>query len=224
MAVNNNKNNIEQHSERVREKLLDAAGELFAVGGFSGASVRQITAKAGCNIAAVNYHFGGKDNLYLEVFRRQLRDMTGRRVEVIDKVMSGTEGEVNLQALLRKFGQAFLEPLIEDSSTNRLMQLFIKEMHEQRLPKKVFMEEVAGPTLRSMREAMSKFCPSLSDQEIVFCIISVIGQLVHLIHIRQWGFSNDESAGFVVPDVSQWIEHVVKFSTAGIKSYSKDGE
>ena len=104
------------------------------------------------------------------------------------------------------------------------MQLFVKEMQEQRLPKKMFIEEVVRPTLRSMREALTNFCPSLNEQEIVFCIISIIGQLIHLIHIREWGIGNDESTGFVLPEVSEWVEHVVKFSTAGIKSYTNDRE
>ena len=102
------------------------------------------------------------------------------------------------------------------------MQLFVKEMQEQRLPKKMFMEEVARPTLRSMREALTNFCPSLGEQEIFFCIISIIGQLVHLIHIREWGVGNDEGGDFIMPEISEWIEHVVKFSTEGIKSYAKD--
>jgi len=47
-----------------RERLLDAAEKLFCQKGFEGTSIRDITAEAGCNIAAVNYHFGGKEKLY----------------------------------------------------------------------------------------------------------------------------------------------------------------
>ena len=224
MADNNNKNDIQQHSEQVREKLLNAAEELFAVLGFSGTSVRQITAKAGCNIAAINYHFGGKDNLYLEVFRRQMRDMTGKRVEVIENVMSGKKGQVSLQSLLRNFGLAFLEPMMQNRDKNRLMQLFVHEMKERRLPSEVFIDEITNPTLKSMSDAMKKVCPSLDQKEIVFCIISVVGQLLHLIHIYEWRLKGDDNSVFILPQIPEWIDHVVKFSTAGIESYSKNGE
>ena len=52
-----------------RERLLDAAEMLFAHKGYNGITVREITRKAQCNQAAVNYHFRSKKNLYLEVFK-----------------------------------------------------------------------------------------------------------------------------------------------------------
>jgi AcrR family transcriptional regulator len=51
------------------ELLIQAAGELFAKKGFAATSVRDIAQKAGVNVAAVNYHFSSKENLYTEVFR-----------------------------------------------------------------------------------------------------------------------------------------------------------
>jgi len=58
-----------------REKILDAAEALFAEHGFEGASMRMITARAGVNLAAVNYHFGSKENLLREIFRRRLGEI-----------------------------------------------------------------------------------------------------------------------------------------------------
>ncbi len=57
------------HSDEMSTKslLIDAAGELFAEYGLEGTTVRAIADKAGVNIAAINYHFGSKENLYREV-------------------------------------------------------------------------------------------------------------------------------------------------------------
>src|SRR5580692_4347987 len=56
------------NSLETRRRLLDSAGEVFAEKGFANSTVREICKKAGANIAAVNYHFGDKQKLYLAVF------------------------------------------------------------------------------------------------------------------------------------------------------------
>ncbi len=52
-----------------RKRLLDAACGVFAAKGFEDASIAEICEDAGANVAAVNYHFGSKDALYVEVWR-----------------------------------------------------------------------------------------------------------------------------------------------------------
>ena len=63
-----------------KDRILGAAEELFAQFGFAGTSLRQVTSRADVNIAAVNYHFGSKENLVNEVFRRRMDEMTASRL------------------------------------------------------------------------------------------------------------------------------------------------
>jgi len=56
--------------ETTNERLIQAGIEAFAANGFNGASTRMIAEKAGCNLAAIPYYFGGKEGLYLAVFER----------------------------------------------------------------------------------------------------------------------------------------------------------
>src|SRR5258708_38675381 len=58
-----------------RSRLLNAAARLFAERGFAKVTVRDICKKARANVAAVNYHFGGKDGLYRAVMRMALETM-----------------------------------------------------------------------------------------------------------------------------------------------------
>jgi AcrR family transcriptional regulator len=66
-----------------KERILSAAEELFARHGFAGASLRAVTATANVNLAAVNYHFGSKENLINEVFRRRLDQLTETRLNAL---------------------------------------------------------------------------------------------------------------------------------------------
>ena len=54
-----------------KNQVFNAAERLFALHGFQNVSVRDITAEAGVNLASVNYHFGSKDALLFEIFRRR---------------------------------------------------------------------------------------------------------------------------------------------------------
>src|ERR1700758_521994 len=72
---------VEASEENTRDRILTAAGEVFAEQGFEGATIRAITERAGVNVAAVNYHFRDKAELYTRVVvdacsaRRAFRDV-----------------------------------------------------------------------------------------------------------------------------------------------------
>jgi len=71
-----------------RDRILDAAEELFADQGFRNVPLRKITQEAGVNLAAVNYHFGSKDELVREVLTRIINPINARRLELLDAAES----------------------------------------------------------------------------------------------------------------------------------------
>src|SRR5437762_1709857 len=87
-----------------RQRLLDAAGEVFADHGFRAATVRDICRRAGANVAAVNYHFGDKEKLYLEVLRESHRCASEKYGDVgAAAALSGAKPEEKLRAHVRSF-------------------------------------------------------------------------------------------------------------------------
>ena len=74
-----------KQTPETRERILDAAEGLFMAHGFEATSMRMITGMAHVNLAAVNYHFGTKDALIHEVFRRRLRDLNRRRLAALSE-------------------------------------------------------------------------------------------------------------------------------------------
>ncbi|MFT3847881.1 MAG: TetR/AcrR family transcriptional regulator [Propionivibrio sp.] len=67
-----------------RERILDVAEHEFMAYGYEGTSMRMITSKAEVNLAAINYHFGSKEGLLREVFRRRLDWLNHERLVVLD--------------------------------------------------------------------------------------------------------------------------------------------
>ena len=221
MAVSHN-NTTKGGSDRpVQERLLDAAEELFCEHGFEGTSVRELAASANCNIASVNYYFGGKEKLYIEVWRRHLVQMRDARVASIDKIMSQSQAPPRLEELLTSFANAFIEPMADESRSRRLMKLMAREMIDQRLPGNMFVEEIVTPTMTAMQQALMKVCAGLDESKVPLVVSSIAGQLVHVIHIKAM-FEQLDSAEMPKFDLTEAVDHIVKFSAAGIRAYAEE--
>src|SRR6478736_10533894 len=90
----------EGSEEKTRDKILSAAGEVFAEQGFEGATIRAITERAGVNVAAVNYHFRDKAELY----NRVVLDACSARAAWHDTMAQATGSpEDRLRSLISRF-------------------------------------------------------------------------------------------------------------------------
>src|SRR5438132_11926503 len=76
----------EATSADTKTRILDAAERLFVEHGFEATSLRQLTAAAGVNLAAVNYHFGSKEELFQAVLTRRLDPMNQERIERLGRL------------------------------------------------------------------------------------------------------------------------------------------
>jgi len=216
---------VEKNSQKrdVQGRLIAAGEKLFAEYGYKGTSVRALAKMAGCNVAAVNYYFGDKDRLYKEIWRRQLVRLREIRLLSIGKLMSDNENVPSLEELLRAFAKSFLGPLVENGKSEQLMKLITREMLEQQLPVDMFIDEVIKPTMAAMTDAMAKVCPKLDKSEMAMLLFSVVGQLLHLVRIRAM-FKDATDGEMMKMDLAESVEHIVKFSAAGIRDYMEDGQ
>ena len=221
MSISGQKQGNLGSDKPAQDRLLDAAEQLFSEHGFEGAGVRDIASAAGCNIAAVNYYFGGKDKLYTEVWRRQLVQMRDARLQAIEQVMSESGGNPALEKLIRSFSNAFLGPFRDESRSRRFMNLMAREMIDQRVPVNMFIDEVVKPTMGAIREALLKACPGLEESRIPLLIIFLAGQLMHVVHVKAM-FDHAEATEIPPFDLNEAVDHIVKFSAAGIRAYTNE--
>lgn len=203
----------------VKDRLLDAAEELFCEHGFEGTSIRDIAASAGGNIASVNYYFGGKEKLYEEVWRRHLIPMRDARIASINEVISRAKAKPDLGDLLKSFAYTFVGSIVGADGALRLSKLMAREYIDSHLPTNMFIYEFIMPTITAMHSALIKTCPDLDESKILMVIFSFIGQLVHLVHVKTMFEHNGGDLSLPAFDSDEVIEHVVKFSAAGIRAY-----
>jgi TetR/AcrR family transcriptional regulator, regulator of cefoperazone and chloramphenicol sensitivity len=208
---------------RTRERLLRAAEKLFAERGFRATSVRDITSASRCNLASVNYHFGGKLALYREVLKRRMRALRERRIRSMHDALAAAGDRADLEMLLRAFTTAFLEPHLDESQGRVLMQLFSRELLDPLLEANTLQKEMVDPVERSLIEAMRAVGVGLQGRAARRCVQSVVAQLAHAIRMR--GMPGAASARTREDfDFSQIVDHIVRFSLAGIGSYAGRGE
>ncbi len=120
-----------------KDRILDAAELLFDQNGFVSTSTRQIAEKANANSAAPNFHFGSKDKLIKEVFRRRMEPLVEQRL-VLLKIALDCPGTPDIGAIY----DSFVDPLIElRKSPNKNKQAFLRILARNTLtPHKEFVE------------------------------------------------------------------------------------
>ena len=221
---------VEQHpvsqselGAQTRERLVEAAERLFAQGGFAMTSVRDITAAARCNVAAVNYHFGSKLNLYQEVFRRRLAAMRQQRVASIRDTMARTGNPATLEQLIEAFAGAFLASLMDQRRGHHLIELISRELLDPKLPHELFLSEVVEPVHGELARAMMAATPGLRPGAARVCVISIVGQLLQ---VAQRLRRAERSAGWEaeLPPVPAIVDQIARFSAAGVRACAEAPE
>ena len=106
-----------------RKRILDVSGPLFAARGYDGATVREICEAAGANVASVNYHFGDKSKLYLEVVQQAIKS----RTEHIP-MDGGLPSDAPPEKRLRAFVNAFMRRRFDPTSPSWWGELVGREM------------------------------------------------------------------------------------------------
>jgi len=202
----------------VQDRLVETAEDLFCRRGFNETSVREIAAAAGCNVASINYYFGGKENLYVEIWRRRLTQMRDARLASIDKVMSGSD-QPKLEDLLRSHAVSFLEPLLKGDRECRVINLMAREMIDPHLPLGMFMEEMVRPVMSALGKALIEICPWLNETNVQVVILLLVGQLMHAVCAQEM-FEEGGQSGVLHVSIEELVDHAVKFSAGGIRAYA----
>jgi TetR/AcrR family transcriptional regulator, regulator of cefoperazone and chloramphenicol sensitivity len=160
-------------SDRTRERLIDAAGELFAELGFHHTTVRQICTRAGANIAAVNYHFRDKTGLYTEVVRQSMR------AAKLDAVRAAFDQNAPPEEILRAVIKTRLESLRGLDLGDWHFRIFAHELAKPTPAMNVVVNEAIRPLYLRMCKLIAIILKLPPDhQKTRLCAHSIIGQIL----------------------------------------------
>ena len=197
-----------------KERILGAAEELFARNGFAGASLRELTAAAKVNLAAVNYHFGSKDNLVNEVFRRRLDELSAQRLDALSRVLA--QPEASLEDILAAFIHPALLLSLDTSGGSTFVRVLARAYaeHNERLRK--FLSENYGHVLKEFAAAFSARLPHLDKEELYWRIDIIAGALTYA--MADFGVIKRRASLSDKVHRERAAEHLIRFAAAGLRA------
>ena len=198
-----------------KDRILDTAEALFAQNGYYAVSVRQITTDAECNLAAVNYHFGNKKNLYLEVFRSRWVPRAQRLHESFIGNLAGQDIS-SLRDILHALAKAFIEGPLTDDERARHHQLITRELAKPIGALEIVAAEIQRPLFKELGDLLNQFLPEEQDrQDLTLKLLSMFSMLQFFNFAREWvAFITDREYDQAFKD--NLIEHITDFCSLGI--------
>ncbi len=199
--------------DQTRQRLLDEAERLFADMGYAAVTVRQITQAAQTNVAAVNYHFGGKQNLYLEVFRQRWVPRARRiwaRLEPLE-----ARQDYTLEEVVRAIAEAMFLSFTDEDERVRHSMLMMREVTKPSAAFQMVSAEATRPALGLVRRLLAKCLPGVDDQHLSLYCLSIFFQVLHFNFARNLvtkvtGRVYDEQF------LTLLVEHLTDFSVHGL--------
>jgi AcrR family transcriptional regulator len=207
--------NHKNGEDLTKERILDTAEILFAQKGYQAVSVRQITSAAECNLAAVNYYFGNKENLYLEVFRSRWVPRAKRLQESFRKYLASQQS-LSESAVVRALAKAFVDGPFSDDERLRHSQLMTREMTQ---PTKAFehvAEQVIQPFFKEVLERLESVSPDkVGEEEMLLNIFSIFAMVLYF-NFARVAVSRVTGRTYDPSFRAQLVEQITQFSLRGL--------
>ena len=199
-----------------REILLNVAEELFSEHGYDGVSVRDITEQAGTRLASINYYFGAKENLYVDVILRRAHVLSTDRLELLDKIdftqLDTREGLIQLT-------QAFVIPLLRRSTEGdpgwKNYCRLIAQVATLRHSTPTFIVEEFNPPALKFIEAIKQVLPGLGDRKAHYAFQFMLASTLYIFteNSRLDGMSGGK---YLSSDLNSVCQELIKYIVGGL--------
>lgn len=209
---------MREFNDLTRDRVLRSALEIFAERGFKEATVREICAKAGVNIASVNYYFRSKEALYAEVLAYAFRE-----AEVRYPLLGGSEAAEPAEARLGRFIHNFLRRITDETNLGWHGKLIARELADPTPALDRVVESAIRPVFQSLREILPAILgPGWGASDIDRFIHGILGQCLVYRHSRSVTerLCPELIAGSEA--IEQTAELIVRFTLAALHQLASD--
>jgi AcrR family transcriptional regulator len=200
-----------------KDRILGAAEELFAQHGFAGTSLRQVTTRADVNIAAVNYHFGSKENLVNEVFRRRMDEMSARRLAQLKTALQQHPGE--LEPVLAAFVEPALAMAQDRHGGGAFIRVIARAYAEKNDNLRKFLSDQYGHVLRDFAKAIAGCVPALGKVQLYWRLDFLSGALTYA--MADFGLIKRPAGLTEAAHRERAARELIRFASAGLKADTK---
>jgi AcrR family transcriptional regulator len=199
-----------------RARILNAAENLFGESGLDRVSIRDITRKARVNLAAINYHFGSKEDLIASVFDRRIVPVNEARLAALDRVEKEAGKRIpRLENILDAFIRPALQSSLEASEGGAAFERLFGRCLSEPSPKvEALLKKQFEPLAERLHAVLKKSLPNLSRSEIFWRMKFTYGALHH------WLLTKDKFRPDWVEevDVEHQIQKLISFAAAGFRA------
>lgn len=166
-------------ADDTRARLVQAAGEVFAEVGYRTATIRQISARAGTNIALVNYYFENKLGLYTEVLRQAVH------ATQLETIRATLDQHAPPEEILRQVIRARLYSACGGKHPELAFRIMAHEQAQPTPAMSRVINEVIRPVYKRLREIIGEILALPGDHEKTrLCTHSVMGQIIFYVVAR----------------------------------------
>lgn len=218
MDVSNYTKNISGlKSPKTRQRLLDAAGEVFAEHGFRKATVREICKRAKANIAAVNYHFRDKHGIYSTVFLYAHKCALEKYPPAF-----GLQGSATAEERLRAHVRSLLLRIFDEGRPAWHGKLMSREMIEPTQVLDTLVENHIRPISQQLELVVGELLGGkTSGKQVSLCAMSIVAQCVFYHHARSVINRLYPKQKYDTDEIERLAEHITKFSLGALKEFKK---
>ena len=206
---------IKSASEKTRLRLLEAAREVFSEHSFQGATVREICRRADANVAAVNYHFGSKDELLAEA-------LNFSPLAALQKAnLSLSECP---RVRLRLFLRDFMLLLLDEKNHSSQCRIMARELADPTPALDKIVREAIAPLHKFLGQLVREIVgDKVSEAELRRCVHSIVGQCLFYRHSHPVLQRLHPRLRYDRKEIEAIGEHIAEFSIAGISYLDKAG-
>jgi TetR/AcrR family transcriptional regulator, regulator of cefoperazone and chloramphenicol sensitivity len=198
--------------EATRDKLIAAAGEVFAERGYRAATVREMCRRAGANIASVNYIFGDKMGLYTEVLRRSVH------ASQTAAMLVATDASLSPEQVIRAVIRARVMSLCAQDRPAWHIRLVLHEFSHPTSAMGRVVDELMRPVYDRMRGAVGKLMGLPPDHATTrLSVNSIVGQILFYTFSRPVLSRLQPELKLTPPQLNRIADHIADFSLAYLK-------